>query len=260
MSTDRKRKVKPDIQLGAVIALILAVVVVLVFLLPGQSSQKKAEVITDKEVTIMIDPGHGGFDPGKSAPQGVKEADINLAVAKDVRDQLREMAPNAHVLLTRDTDAVTWGTTEQDDLNARTEMQETWKADYFVSIHSNSYDDASVSGYNMFIKPNDTASKQLADNIISSFEDISWSKNNGIITVDTSPIQIISWSKIPAVLIEMGYMTNSSDLEGLTSPESQQTIAAAIAKGIAQTVASVQTAPAQSSSSSDTSDASKSNE
>ena len=247
MSAKSKIKVKPQLKLAGIGICAILVCVAVFFLFSSKSSKKAVDPITQKEATVMIDPGHGGFDPGKSAPEGVREADLNLAMALDVRTWLKQLAPHVNVILTRDTDAVTWGTTELDDLNHRTEMQKTWKADYFVSIHGNSFDDSSVYGYNLLIRPNDPASKTLAENIIDHFEEIDWSKNAGIITTDNTPLQVISMSDVTGALIETGYMTNPSDLEGLTDPDTQNEIAKAIASGIAQTIEK-SNAPAASSS------------
>ena len=78
---------------------------------------------------MVIDAGHGGFDPGALGPGGVKEKNITLSIALLVREMLNKKG-NLKVYLTRQTD-------EFVGLTERTKMANRWKADLFISIHAN---------------------------------------------------------------------------------------------------------------------------
>lgn len=96
--------------------------------------------------TVVIDPGHGGGDTGAVGPQGLMEKDVNLAVARELRRYL-EQESDLRVVLTRDRD-------ESLDLDARAESANAAGGDLFISLHCNSWFDDQANGFETwFLSP-----------------------------------------------------------------------------------------------------------
>ena len=118
-----------------------------------------------KDFVITIDPGHGGYDPGKVGVNNVQEKDVNLAISLILRDILTDSGFT--VYLTRDSDVSldTPGATSKknSDLHNRIEMIRTNQSDISVSIHQNSFSDSSVHGAQVFYYFSSDKSSSLAD-------------------------------------------------------------------------------------------------
>lgn len=208
--------------------------------------------------TIMIDPGHGGKDPGAQA-HGLTEKNINLAFAKELGAALR--ARGFDVLYTRTTDVFI-------PLEKRTEMANSKKADLFVSVHCNAHGDASSSGLETYslnlattqdairVAARENAASQrkisdlqaiLTDLMLSAktaeskdlaglVQKRSLRKLRGYGTRDRGPHEapffVLIGADMPAVLVELGYITNPAEAKRLTSPAYLRALARGMADGI----------------------------
>ena len=106
---------------------------------------------------IMLDPGHGGKDPGAVGQNGTRESDVALKIALKLRDKLRHN--NIDVLMTRDTDTAL-GNTINADLDARSAMANSANTDYYISLHCNSANNRSARGIETYaIAPGGQAEK-----------------------------------------------------------------------------------------------------
>ena len=94
---------------------------------------------------VVIDAGHGGFDPGKVGINGALEKDINLAVALKLGALIEKELPNAKVVYTRKTDTAL-GQSLNEDLSARANIANKAEGDLFISIHANAAKNTSVKG------------------------------------------------------------------------------------------------------------------
>ena len=117
--------------------------------------------------TVVIDSGHGGVDPGKIGVDGVYEKDINLAIAKQLQKVLERN--DCQVIMTREADQ---GLYEESDTNKkradmakRVSIMNGCDADVVVSIHQNSYTDATSRGAQVFYQATSESGKQLATKI-----------------------------------------------------------------------------------------------
>ena len=111
---------------------------------------KKSANTKNSKFRILIDPGHGGKDSGAVRKGSSKEKDINLAVAKALYDLLKK-EKNFEVKITRDSDVFI-------TLGNRASMGNDWKADAFVSIHSNAAKRPSANGFEVYFR-SDKASR-----------------------------------------------------------------------------------------------------
>lgn len=186
-----------------------------------------------KNFIITIDPGHGGYDPGKIGVNNIQEKDVNLAISLILRDILTDSGFT--VYLTRDSDVSldTPGATSKknSDLHNRIEIIRTNQSDISVSIHQNSFSDSSVHGAQVFYYFSSDKSNFLADCIeegisttISPDTARKSKANDNYILLKNNPC--------PAVIVECGFLTNENEGTSLSGTEYQTTIAKAIAQGI----------------------------
>lgn len=185
------------------------------------------------EKIIVIDPGHGGSDPGTSGSlNGVvyEEKNINLTVSRKVVDILRSSGYN--VQMTREGD--TYPTLEE-----RSAFANSLNAALFVSIHSNSYEQSSANGTEVYYSENNNGaaygitSEQAAAYVLNSFLAQAEMRNRG---VKSANHVVTRTSNMPAILVELGFLTNESDISKLTDENFQNAVAQGIADGIIKCV------------------------
>lgn len=172
---------------------------------------------------VVLDPGHGGTDPGTQAFKGADEKDINLKVARLVRDKLKDRG--VKVIMTRDSDVLI-------DLTERAEIANRNKADLFVSIHCNSANDASVSGYSIYVDHTPTAPSSKAAETVS--QHLAANNSGKGVIKDPRGLRVLVKNNRPAMLIEVGYLSNAAEARLLASDQYEQKIASAIADGIVE--------------------------
>lgn len=180
--------------------------------------------------TVMIDPGHGGYDVGSIGSDGTYEKDMTLSISLRTGRALKELNPDINVIYTRTDDTVDWANNETDDLIGRVTFSQQQEVDYYLSIHLNASTNTSAYGYNAFIRSNDSISKIIADNIETNLTDSGWQYNRGIQYTDSNPLYVVNNQTIPAMLFEVGFITNSNELNDLKKLSNQELIANAIAK------------------------------
>lgn len=188
--------------------------------------EKEEEKVKEYIATVVLDPGHGDWDPGANV-NDVLEKDITLTTAKAIGQALEEA--NIKAIYTRESD-VSLSNNKIEDLKKRAATSAENNAHYFVSVHVNSFDESDeVSGFEIYKKNNE--SESLAQNIGKHMETLNYSKNRGIIDAGKS-LQVLRDNTVPSVLIEMGYLNNKNDYSYLSDDEKLQKLGEAIANGI----------------------------
>ncbi|WP_315116706.1 N-acetylmuramoyl-L-alanine amidase [uncultured Clostridium sp.] len=182
----------------------------------------------DSRHTVVIDPGHGGYDPGAVGPTGVREKDVTLAVGMEVGNIL--LKNGVKVVYTRTSDKVSWPSNEQKDLQKRTEIGNSVKGNYFVSIHCNSIkNNPGVNGTETYHDKDSVAGENLAQKIQSELI-------SSLGTVDrkvkTAGFYVLKYTDAPAVLVELEFLSNPNGEKNLKDPKFQKKAAQAIANGI----------------------------
>jgi N-acetylmuramoyl-L-alanine amidase len=210
---------------------------------------------------IIIDPGHGGKDPGATGPNGVKEKDITLAVSKELAARLHE--DGYEIFLTRKDDTFI-------PLEERTAFANRKKADLFISVHVNANDKVSLRGVETYFlnlttdasalkvadRENAVSSKSMSDlqfiikdlmlnarinessrfassiqkSIISSLGKAGHTnKDHG---VKQAPFYVLMGAQMPSILIETGFITNATESKLLQKKSYQNSIIKGIISGI----------------------------
>lgn len=172
--------------------------------------------------TIVVDPGHGGRDPGagEAGFSPIPEKVINLAIAQDVEVMLK--AQGANVVMTRRKDVFV-------ELLDRAALATRHKADLLVSIHADSNHDPSISGPSIYVARGASAqSRRVATSIHSAFrnEEI---PSRGIRRAD---FKVLAQHNQPSVLVETGYLTNAHEARNLNTNWYRTKIAKCIVSGI----------------------------
>lgn len=175
---------------------------------------------------IFIDAGHGGPDPGAVA-NGVVEQNVNLNVANELARLLRQGGYEVMQYRTTATENVL--SDKNADLRNRAAMANNWGADYFISIHTNSSLNPAANGFEAYVYRLGTPAAELAQSIVDTFVQELGSKNNG---VRQANFAVLRRTQMPAVLLELGYLTNPTEALNLNSPAWQRAAAKAIYDGI----------------------------
>ena len=182
-----------------------------------------------KNKLIVLDPGHGGSDPGAVGPSQYYEKTATLAVAQNVK-QLLEKA-GAKVIMTRQDDRDVYGSnaTDVDELKARTTVANNRKADVFVSIHANSFTDRAVGGTSTYYYQ-----KTLYDSMLARSLQTSMIEAGGLQDRRANPANfyVIKRTRMPAALVELAFISNPQEEKLLRSPEFQQKMSQGIVRGL----------------------------
>jgi len=237
-------------------------------LLPAGTAEAKKNDVTKKQriSRIVIDPGHGGKDPGAIGPRGEKEKDITLAVGLLLAEDLRK--EGFEILLTRRTDVFI-------PLEDRTAFANRKNADLFISIHLNANEMKYLSGVETYFlnlttdasaikvadRENASASKKMSEiqfiikdlmlnarinessrfassihrSIVSTLDKSGHScRDHG---VKQAPFFVLMGAQMPSILVEAGFITNAEESRLLKKKEYQDSIIKGIIRGVCAYVA-----------------------
>jgi len=235
---------------------------------PPQPAQPRAKSFK----TIVIDPGHGGRDPGARGQRGTEEKDITLKVALKLRDLLSRQ-PGIRVLMTRERDQFI-------ELEDRAKFANGQEPDLFVSIHVNSHPQRSVKGIEIYhfgeakdqralevaARENGTplsstgvgweylvADLLTAKKIEASLE-LAWTAKEAMVAnlndhytlvdhgVKTAPFYVLRFTSMPSILAEIAYISNSDEEDMLRTSSFTTRVAEALMEGVNTFLASAKLA------------------
>ncbi len=171
-------------------------------------------------LTVVVDAGHGGQDPGTIGYGNLQEKDINLAVAHKVAALLQQRGIG--VILTRSQDRFI-------ELEERAAIANQHNADLFVSIHSDSAPNRSVEGFTVYVARGASSDSRQAAQAIQRSMSGTGSDNHGVREAD---YRVLVNTTCPAVLVELGYLSNATDARRLQDNGFQSRLAQAITDGI----------------------------
>ena len=180
----------------------------------------------DDRPMIILDAGHGGEDGGASGVNGVPEKDLNLSLSRGIAELLRLCGYS--VLETRTEDKLLYsegtkkGHKKQGDLKNRLAFADQYPNSLFISIHMNTFPNQSCEGVQVWYSQNHDESKVLAQAVQTKVKALLQPQNNRKIKAATSNIYILKHIKVPAVLIECGFISTPSECERLCDPAYRQ--------------------------------------
>lgn len=176
--------------------------------------------MTKKIWKIWVDAGHGGSDPGAIGPGGLKEKDVTLGVSQALAFLLREMGYGVGVTRLLD---------EYVALGERCRRANTFDAAVFVSVHCNAAAVPAANGIETFHYPTSRNGMQLARLIQAELVAATGLRDRG---AKYANFQVLRDTAMPAVLVELGFISNPREEELLRSDDYQLTCAQAIVRGI----------------------------
>ena len=218
--------------------------------------------VAKKDMIIVIDPGHGGKDPGALGRKGTREKDIVLKISEQLRDLLAKQT-KATVFMTRDSDVFI-------KLKDRATFANEHDADLFVSIHINSHPKKSIKGLELYhfgeasdpralevaarengtpLKDNGPAwqfilADKLHDKKIEDSQELAWTTKKAMVKylkpfykikdhgVKTAPFFVLRMTTMPAILAEIAFISNPSEEKLLKSTTYQKRMAHGIFEGL----------------------------
>jgi N-acetylmuramoyl-L-alanine amidase len=230
---------------------------------PAAAPAKQTRPAAERRFTVVIDPGHGGRDPGAVSRDGkVKEKDVSLGIARRMKQALEKQSDRAKVVLTRTGDTTM-------SLQSRTELANSLKADLFISIHCNSIDDTVSKGIETFYlsptscrksmelaakengvsvsKMNEvqavlldlatTSKKTESDKLARIIQHSIISRLGGTQAssidrgVRQAPFHVLLGARMPAVLVECAFISNPREKKKLQDPDYLNKLALGMAEG-----------------------------
>ncbi|PND36779.1 N-acetylmuramoyl-L-alanine amidase [Paucibacter aquatile] len=236
--------------------------------LPAPAPAEPSQAKLDRLIVIALDPGHGGEDPGAIGPSGLREKDVVLAIAQQLRERLNRN-PNMRVLLTRDADFFV-------PLRERVQKARRVQADLFVSIHADAFFTPQARGASVFALSDGAASSQAAKwmanrenaadlvggvnaavkdaSVLKAMLDMSTtaqikdslklgSEVLGQIgrvgtlhkrRVEQAGFAVLKAPDVPSILVETAFISNPEEEAKLRDPEYQAKLVEALATGIAR--------------------------
>ena len=182
---------------------------------------------SDKTI-ILLDVGHGGFDPGSiGLDTGVHEDELNLQVARFVAQKLGEKG--YYVFMTR-MGSYAVADTKNEDMRLRKEFMKLDIFDAAISIHMNSYpDDRSVDGTRLFYYKEGTKGQTLATIILDEICKATGQRNRG---TNSGDLMVVREPVAPSALVECGFISNANEERLLANPNYQEKLAQAVADGV----------------------------
>ncbi|MCX8043781.1 MAG: N-acetylmuramoyl-L-alanine amidase [Desulfobacterota bacterium] len=217
---------------------------------------------TTRRCIIVIDPGHGGKDPGAIGYNGIQEKDVCLSLATALKTRLEQEAW-CTVQMTRDSDTFL-------SLSQRAQFANERNADIFISLHTNAHDDQSLTGVETYYldfssdedarkvaaRENFTSPEAIGDLEVILFDLVQSSKINASsilaghvhnalvrnlsqrysttrnLGVKHAPLRVLIDAEMPCIIIETAFITNPDESKRLTDPDHQRLLVEAIAEGI----------------------------
>lgn len=178
---------------------------------------------TEKSPIVVIDAGHGGWEPG-AGNGSIDEKDITLAISLEVEKLLKEKNIDYYMIRNDDTYI---------SLEDRVKIANEKSCKLFVSIHNNSFTDSSQSGILTAYNPYSPNGKKFAEIMQSKISNIGMRNRN---IMQRPNLYVLRHTEMPAILLEIGFISNKKDLKLLTDASFQQKCAQQIVLGIEEII------------------------
>lgn len=207
---------------------VAVLLLLLVSFWPGEVTGQK------NNITVVIDPGHGGNDPGHLSESSahLSEKELNLKIVQFLGAYIEKYLQNIRVIYTRTGDTYP-------SLNERVGCANNNNADYFISIHCNGNDRKAVRGTESHVHSLAlTRSVALAKEIEQQFSKRAGRRSRGVKDVRDlqHSLQVLKYTNMPSVLVECGFMTNPKEARFLNTTYGQEIIASAIFRAFRTTI------------------------
>ncbi len=213
------------------LVIIILILISIIFLSSVYSGIVSYRVSKLNGYTIVLDAGHGGRDGGSVGKNGTIEKEINLKYVLSLKNKL--VAKGYKIVLTRETDEGLYNAFASNkkisDMNKRMEIIKEANPNLVISIHMNSFQDASAKGAMTYYRIDDEASKHVGDLIQKSLNKYCGARFENSKVGDYF---MVNCSYYTSILIECGFISNPDEERKLNSEEYQDRFTEAVAKGV----------------------------
>lgn len=186
----------------------------------------------EKDNMVILDPGHGGNDPGKIGVNNSKEKEINLQIAQKVKEKLEKA--NVKVNMTRTADEGLYSENASnhkiEDMKERVRIINEANPQLVVSIHQNSYTGESIKGAQVFYFTHSKDGKEAAEIMQENLRMIDTENKREAKANNT--YYMLKKTEVPTIIVECGFLSNWEEAKKLVTEEYQDKIAQAICDGI----------------------------
>lgn len=226
---DRKKIIK-------LMAMIFGLCVMFISSTTHYTEAVNASRLPIRNKVIMIDPGHGGIDPGAVGRTGVLEDEINLKIAFKLRRLIEQFGGVGLMIREDDSGLYSEGKSrirdmKNEDLRERHRIINESGADILISIHLNFFPQSQYYGAQCFYNKGDEEGKKLAELIQAELVDVI-KNNNTRKAKSIDSVYILKNNKMPSVLIECGFLSNHEEERLLQNDNYQEKLAWAIFMGV----------------------------
>ncbi len=195
--------------------------------------QKAMQTNEKTKQVIIIDPGHGGADPGKVGVNNVLEKDINLSISFKLKTYLEQSG--FEVILTRTDDNGLYTLEDNNkkraDMKKRIEIINETNPIMTISVHQNSFSQASSKGAQVFYHEKSVEGKKLAETIQEQLKLVLDNDNHRVAHSNNS-YYLLKNTSCPTVIVECGFLSNVTEAELLLDDSYQDKVAYAIKEGV----------------------------
>lgn len=192
-----------------------------------EQSEEEALALALLGKTIVIDAGHGGFDPGAIGVSGVQEKDVNLAVSRRVADLLRQVG--ASVIETR-TEDIALAESKREDIHRRVAIAEENDAGLFITIQANSIPQGQYRGGQVFYAAESVEGRALSESIQQSMQSVLQNTDRKAKSIEN--IYVVNNLAVTSIVVETGFLSNAEEEALLADSRYQQLVAYAVFLGI----------------------------
>lgn len=221
-----------------ILFLVMVSLAVILLADPAMDAMKQAGsaagLIKQKDkITVVLDAGHGGRDPGKVAVNGALEKDINLSIAQKLKTLLEQNDIN--VVMIRNDDSGLYSESDSNkkaaDMRNRVDIINKSEATLAISIHQNSFTQESIKGAQVFYYNNSDEGKKFAENMQEQLKKSLQDGNKRMAKANDS-YYMLKKVECPIIIVECGYLSNNTEAALLTDENYQERMAFAIHLGL----------------------------
>ena len=221
-----------------ILFLVMVSLAVILLADPAMDAMKQAGsaagLIKQKDkITVVLDAGHGGRDPGKVAVNGALEKDINLSIAQKLKTLLEQNDIN--VVMIRNDDSGLYSESDSNkkaaDMRNRVDIINKSDAALAISIHQNSFTQESIKGAQVFYYNNSDEGKKFAENMQEQLKKSLQDGNKRMAKANDS-YYMLKKVECPIIIVECGYLSNNTEAALLNDENYQERMAFAIHLGL----------------------------
>ncbi len=211
-----------------IISAVTAVFGFVQFYVEENLDSESTSAVPDYPIAVVIDPGHGGEDGGAVGVAGSLEKDINLAISRYLKEFFS--AVDINVVMTREADTMLYKDGQNSrkkfyDLYNRVEMCRQVQNGLVISVHQNKFPIEKYSGLQVYYSKNHNGSKIFADIVQSNTKKYLQHDNNRKTKEAGRNIFLLEKLECPAVIVECGFLSNSSEEKLLCQSDYQRKLA-----------------------------------